>query len=196
MTKGIIAGDFARWLHLEFFPMIVLVTFVLHAGLAIRLAFMRWQIWSKTTMIFLILILGSFLAFFSYIELYYQPIAQVQQTIQPSVNNDEYETEIDDDNFTAAPVPVQQTNTNSQTTQSTIAPTVKTFTLQELSKYNGQNGTPSYVAVDGVVYDLSRIFINGFHQGYYAGQDLTQVFHSQHITSILYKYPVVGKLAN
>ena len=31
----------------------------------------------------------------------------------------------------------------------------KTFTKEELSKYDGQNGQPAYVAIEGVVYDVS-----------------------------------------
>ncbi len=33
----------------------------------------------------------------------------------------------------------------------------KTFTLEELKQFNGQNGQPAYVAVDGVVYDVSNV---------------------------------------
>jgi predicted heme/steroid binding protein len=160
MTKGIITGDFARWLHLDFFPMIVLVTFVLHAGLAMRITFIRWRIWNKATMLVLIVVLTTFLAVFSYIELAYQQ-----------------------------PVPVKQPT-------ATTTSTVKTFTIQELANYNGQNGTPAYVAVDGVVYDLSSVFRNGVHRGHSAGQDLTAAFYSEHMIQILSKYPVVGKLAN
>ena len=29
------------------------------------------------------------------------------------------------------------------------------FTLAELAKYNGISGNPSYVAINGIVYDLS-----------------------------------------
>jgi len=68
------------------------------------------------------------------------------------------------------------------------------FTVSELSKYDGQNSHPAYVAVDGVVYDLSSVFINGTHYGYSAGQDLTGAFYSKHIKSQIAKYPVVGVL--
>jgi hypothetical protein len=30
------------------------------------------------------------------------------------------------------------------------------FTLEELATYNGQNGQPAYIAVEGVVYDVSN----------------------------------------
>jgi len=32
----------------------------------------------------------------------------------------------------------------------------KEFTLEELSQYDGSNGKPAYVAIEGVVYDLSK----------------------------------------
>ena len=66
------------------------------------------------------------------------------------------------------------------------------FTPETLSKYDGLNGQPAYVAVDGVVYDLSPVFYKGMHQGYTPGQDLTEAFHNQHPESFLKKYKVVG----
>jgi Predicted heme/steroid binding protein len=32
---------------------------------------------------------------------------------------------------------------------------MKQFTLEELKQYNGENGQPAYVAIDGIVYDVS-----------------------------------------
>jgi predicted heme/steroid binding protein len=89
----------------------------------------------------------------------------------------------------------QKQNTNAAPqTQSQAQTNERTFTLPELARYNGKNGQPAYVAVDGIVYDLSAIFINGQHQGYAAGQDLTAAFYPQHTISELAKYPVMGKL--
>lgn len=73
----------------------------------------------------------------------------------------------------------------------------KIFTLNELKKYNGQNGEPAYVAVDGTVYDVTNAkdWQNGTHHGFSAGQDLTQAIkQSPHGTSVLSGLPVVGKL--
>lgn len=68
----------------------------------------------------------------------------------------------------------------------------KIFTAKTLSLYDGQNGQPAYVAVDGIVYDVSTAFINGFHINHQAGRDLTEEFHSMHLLDIMGKYPVVG----
>lgn len=50
------------------------------------------------------------------------------------------------------------------------------FTLEELKKYNGKNGNPSYVAVNGKVYDVSKspLWKSGEHNGLKAGNDLTK----------------------
>jgi len=169
MTKGLITGDFARWLHLDFFPMIVLVTFALHAGLAIRVAFIRWRIHNWFSMLVLFLIFASFLIGFAYVELYYK-------TPAPALNQ-----------------PIVQVQPNPQ---APTVPTTKTFTLAELAQYNGLNGMPAYAAVDGTVYDLSSVFRNGVHQGYAAGLDQTAAFYSQHMKQILSKFPVVAKTSS
>ena len=92
------------------------------------------------------------------------------------------------------------TATSSDTTTSiasTVSSSQKVFTKEELKKYDGQNGNPAYVAVSGVVYDVSNVkqWNNGSHQGHSAGQDLTSVIASApHGTSVLSGLPVVGKL--
>ena len=92
----------------------------------------------------------------------------------------------------------QNSGTSLSTTQSAAA-SAKTFTLSELKKYDGQNGNPAYVAVNGIVYDVSnaRNWNNGQHQGgAVAGVDLSNLINSSpHGTSVLSKLPVVGKLS-
>lgn len=73
----------------------------------------------------------------------------------------------------------------------------KFFTKEELSQYNGKNGKPSYVAVNGVVYDVSGVDIwqNDTHFGMIPGNDLTSDFNTCHPGSErLNTLPVVGKL--
>ena len=73
------------------------------------------------------------------------------------------------------------------------------LTLDELKKYNGQNGMPAYIAVDGVIYDVTNVpqWQNGTHHGFNAGNDLTDAIKSSspHGVSKLQGVPVVGKLA-
>jgi predicted heme/steroid binding protein len=51
------------------------------------------------------------------------------------------------------------------------------FTLEELRKYDGQEGRPAYIVYKGKVYDVTESFlwVNGDHQGQHgAGKDLTE----------------------
>ncbi len=50
------------------------------------------------------------------------------------------------------------------------------FTLEELTKYDGKNGNPAYIAYKGKVYDVSEssFWLDGDHLGaHQAGKDLT-----------------------
>lgn len=72
-----------------------------------------------------------------------------------------------------------------------------TFTLQELSRYDGKGGNPAYVAVNGTVYDVTNnaTWAAATHFGLRAGRDLTNEFTSCHAGQpILSKLKVVGKL--
>lgn len=71
------------------------------------------------------------------------------------------------------------------------------FTVEELEKYNGENGNPAYVAIEGVIYDVSKIpaWKTGKHFGLTAGQDLSGQFESCHgVIDILANAPKVGVL--
>ncbi len=74
----------------------------------------------------------------------------------------------------------------------------KVFTLEELKQYDGTNGNPAYVAVDGVVYDVTDkpLWAGGTHKGNLAGQDLSEaILKSPHGKAKLEELPVVGTLA-
>jgi len=73
----------------------------------------------------------------------------------------------------------------------------KEFTLTELAQYDGTMGKPAYVAVSGIVYDLSANskWSGGIHYGLTAGKDLSSQFENCHgVPSKLAKLPKVGVL--
>jgi len=95
------------------------------------------------------------------------------------------------------------TTSNSDTTTNTLDATTSTtetetiFTLLDLAKYDGIDGKLAYVAINGVVYDVTneKGWKNGEHQGYSAGKDLTDVISkSPHGESVLKDLTAVGKL--
>jgi predicted heme/steroid binding protein len=99
---------------------------------------------------------------------------------------------------------VQSSGTNttaasSETATIPPAPEGLTLTLEELKAFNGENGQPAYVAVDGIVYDVSAIgkWKNGVHQGkYHAGNDLSEeIKKSPHGKGFLDQAVIVGELA-
>lgn len=72
------------------------------------------------------------------------------------------------------------------------------LTLEQLKQYDGKNGNPAYIAVDGILYDVTndRHWKNGSHEGYSAGKDLTDAIKnkSPHGVAMLEGIPIVGKL--
>jgi len=94
--------------------------------------------------------------------------------------------------------------TTSLTTPSTTAPSGEpTFTLDDLAQFDGKDGRAAYVAVDGVVYDLSgsRSWPDGNHSrcslGAMAGKDLSEEIKSapSNMRALLAMAPIVGKMA-
>lgn len=70
----------------------------------------------------------------------------------------------------------------------------RTFTLQELAEHDGQNGNPAYLAINGIVYDVTRVQLlkDGRHHGVMPGNDVSDQFvHNQ---SILNRLQVIGTL--
>lgn len=66
--------------------------------------------------------------------------------------------------------------------QPPIANSQAEYTREQLAQYNGRNGQPAYVAVDGIVYDVTNnaAWSVATHFGLTAGRDLTQEFASCH----------------
>lgn len=70
------------------------------------------------------------------------------------------------------------------------------FTLEELAQYNGRQGRPAYVAVNGIVYDVSghSTWGRGFHYDMVPGTDVTEHYRRCHGHSILERLNIIGRL--
>lgn len=87
---------------------------------------------------------------------------------------------------------------NGEGTSSPQANAVRVFTAAELARYNGRDENPAYVAVNGIVYDVtgSAAWGGATHFGLAAGNDVTGQFASCHAGQpVLSKLKVVGKMA-
>jgi rhodanese-related sulfurtransferase/predicted heme/steroid binding protein len=75
------------------------------------------------------------------------------------------------------------------------------LTTDQLKEFDGKNGRPAYVAVNGVIYDVtqSRLWRGGEHDPSHgeawAGRDLTEVLDlSPHGDKYVKEFPVVGSI--
>lgn len=75
---------------------------------------------------------------------------------------------------------------------------IQEYTLEEVAKYNGENGGQAWVIINGNIYDASKIekWKGGIHFGVKAGQDVTEYFKTCHNSDekIKAKLSFVGKL--
>jgi predicted heme/steroid binding protein len=138
------------------------------------MSFRRWKIWDSFGKFLLPVVCVLLIVGFGYIEFFYA------ENIKSEVS-DEEDTNI---------VSEESNESVSDDTDSEL----KVFTLEELAMYDGQDGSPAYTAVDGVVYDMSDVFEDGEHYSHYAGKELTSAFYSYHTLDEITKYPVVGEM--
>jgi len=74
---------------------------------------------------------------------------------------------------------VVQKGTDAKSSVAKTTDGLKEFTLEELARYNGTDGKPAYVAVKGIVYDVTdaKLWQGGTHSPMsdknVAGKDLT-----------------------
>lgn len=88
-------------------------------------------------------------------------------------------------------------NASTMGTQTVSSTQSKVWTYESLSAYNGKNGQPAYIAVDGIIYDVSALgsWSTGTHHGVTAGQDVTTQFASSpHSRSILQQAVIIGQI--
>ncbi len=107
--------------------------------------------------------------------------------------------ETTDAKTTAVPTTKAPSTKASTAAVSTTTAAAKTFTPEQLSAFNGQNGADSYIAYNGVVYNVTGgNWKNGQHHGLSAGKDLTDqinncFFHpGSFFEDIFSRYPEVG----
>ncbi len=75
---------------------------------------------------------------------------------------------------------------------------MKEFTPKELASFDGKNGNPTYICVEGKVYDVSgsSLWIEGVHMdGHFAGSDLTgELDSAPHGKEVLERFLQVAAL--
>jgi predicted heme/steroid binding protein len=73
-----------------------------------------------------------------------------------------------------------------------------TITKSQLALRNGQDKPEVWVALKGLVYDVSasRLWKNGKHYEHWAGQDLTdELKDAPHTDKVFEKFKVIGRLS-
>jgi len=74
---------------------------------------------------------------------------------------------------------------------------LQTYTKQQLALRNGQDKPQIWVALKGIIYDVteSRLWKNGKHYEHWAGQDLTEeLADAPHTDAVFEKFEKVGLL--
>jgi predicted heme/steroid binding protein len=74
---------------------------------------------------------------------------------------------------------------------------VQVYTKQQLALRNGQDKPEIWVALNGLIYDVteSRMWRNGKHYEHWAGQDLTdELKDAPHTETVFSEFKVVGEL--
>ena len=98
----------------------------------------------------------------------------------------------------AADAPAQPATPAPAVKTAPAATAEKEFTLEELAKFDGKEGRPAYVAINGIVYDITGVtaWSKGGHGGGKPGTDITPLItskspHGDRVTKTL---KAVGKL--
>jgi len=74
------------------------------------------------------------------------------------------------------------------------------FTMEEIATFDGQDGRPVYIVVDGVVYDVTNVsqWRSGTHFGFSAGTDVTAALAgaAPHGAGLLNQAEIVGRITD
>lgn len=75
----------------------------------------------------------------------------------------------------------------------------RVFTMEEIARYDGQDGRAAYIVVDGVVYDVTDVpqWSGAEHFGFEAGADVTEALANAapHGAGQLDRAEIVGTVA-
>ena len=80
-----------------------------------------------------------------------------------------------------------------------MEPEQRIFSRAQLALRNGQDKPEVWVALNGIIYDVSksRLWNKGKHYEHWAGQDLTdELPDAPHNEKVFDKFKVVGKLTD
>jgi len=73
------------------------------------------------------------------------------------------------------------------------------FTMEEIAQFDGKEGRPAYIVVDGIVYDVTNVgpWRSGTHFGFASGGDVTEALKNAapHGANMLNQAEIVGKIA-
>jgi predicted heme/steroid binding protein len=100
--------------------------------------------------------------------------------------------------FTVVACSQENAGTTTQSSPGETEGEMIELTIEELSQFDGQGGNKAYVAVDGVIYDVTDVpqWQGGSHNGNAAGQDISdQIANlSPHGKRVLSNLKIVGNL--
>ncbi len=120
-----------------------------------------------------------------------EPMVENEEAIEEAIEEEVMEEETMEE----AEEPMEEEMDESN---DAMMPEMLEMSYEELSKYTGKDGMPAYVAVDGVIYDVSDVaaWTGGKHHGNMAGNDVTDAIKnkSPHGVKNLEGLPVVGKI--
>jgi len=96
------------------------------------------------------------------------------------------------------PAPEEEEEAVEPVEEEVEEPEEETFTMDEIAQYDGKDGNPAYIVVDGVVYDVTDVgqWSSGSHFNFEAGADVTEALQDSapHGANMLNQAEVVGTI--